>query len=136
MQQIERIDDRTWAACLDYIRSNFDPLNEHHPDVSHVERKRISRRAAKASQQVAGAENLSSALGLRIMILNLAVRELPGLDAFFVKLSSDALIDASRGISSQITPLRRGRWRSAKQTYPPWKKRLNEALAENRSRRN
>ena len=29
MQQIERIDDRTWAACSDYIPiAAFDPLNK------------------------------------------------------------------------------------------------------------
>ena len=136
MQQIERIDDRTWAACSDYIRSSFDPLNKLYSDASSAERNRILQRTAKVSQQLAGAGNLPSALGSRIMIMSLMVRDLPGPDAFFVKLASDALIDASLGQFSKVTPLRRGRWQSAKQTYPSWEKQLNEALAASRSRRN
>jgi hypothetical protein len=135
MQQVERIDDGTWAACSDYIRSGFDSLNKQHSDASGAERKRISKRADKLSQQLVGAGDLPSALGLRIMTMNFAVRDLPGHDAFFVKLASSVMIDASRGISGQVMPLRRGRWRSAKRAYPPWEEKLNEALAAGRLRR-
>jgi hypothetical protein len=81
------------------------------------------------------AGDLPSALGLRIMVMHFAVCDLPGPDAFFVKLASKAMIDASRGISGQVTPLRRGRWQSAKRTHPPWEEKLNEALAAGRFKR-
>jgi hypothetical protein len=135
MQQVQRIDDPSWVACLDYIRSGFDPLEKQLGAASRVERKRIGRRTAGLLEQLVGVGDLPSALGLRIMIMNLAARDLPGPDAFFVGLASKAMIDASRGISGQVTPLRRGQWRSATPTYPRWEAKLNEALLASRSRR-
>jgi hypothetical protein len=135
-QHFERVDDRARAACLDYIKSRFDPLNTSYSVSSSAERKRISLQEAKVSQQLAGSGDWPSALGLRIMIMNLTVRDLPGRDAFFVKLASDALIHESLGLSSRVTPLRRGRGRNAKQISSPLEKELNEALAASRPARN
>jgi hypothetical protein len=135
MQVVERIDGQGRGTCLDYIRSRFDPLNMRYTNSSRAERKRIFRHAVKVSQQLAGSGNWPSALGLRIMIMNLTVRDLPGSDAGYVKLASDALIAESRGLPSQVTPLRRGRGASPKHHPAVLERELSEALAASRPRR-
>jgi hypothetical protein len=132
MRQVERIDDRGRGACLEYIQSRFDPLNVRYTNSSGADRKRIFQHAAKVSQQLAGAGNWPSALGLHIMMMNLTVRDLPGADARFIKLASEALIAESRGLSSHVTPLRRGRGPSPKHHSPPLERQLTEALAASR----
>jgi hypothetical protein len=100
-----------------------------------VDRKRIFQRASRVSQQLAGSGSWPSALGLRIMMMNLTVGDLLSSDAVFVKLASDAPINESRGLSSQVTPLRRGRGHSSMHSFAPLEKELNEALATTLPRR-
>jgi hypothetical protein len=104
-------------------------LNARYTNSTGVDRKRIFQRASRVSQQLAGSGNWPSALGLRIMMMNLTVGDLLSSDAVFVKLASDAPINESRGLSSQVTPLRRGRGHSSMHSFAPLEKELNEALA-------
>jgi hypothetical protein len=105
MQHFECVEGQARDACLDFIKSRFDPLSMRYKNSSSAERKRIFQYTTRLSQQLADSGHWPSVLGLRIMMINLIVRDLPGSDAAFVKLASDRLINESRGPSSEVMPL-------------------------------
>jgi hypothetical protein len=105
MQHFECVEGEARDACLDYIKSRFDPLSMRYTNSSSAERKRIFQYTARLSQQLADSGHWPSALGLRIMTINLIVRDLPGSDAAFVRQASDSLIDESRRPPGHVMPL-------------------------------
>ena len=110
-RQIDTAEHPIKAACLKYIRWRVDPLSKRYASSSRADRKRIRRQATKVWNQLADAGDWPSALGLGVMLMNMETRYLPGDDAEFVKMASDALITEARSISSSVSSVRMDRTR-------------------------
>jgi hypothetical protein len=142
-QRIDALADPARAACLDYIKWRFDPLSSRYLRSSKRDRRRILKHAQQTSRHLRDSGNWPSALGLCTMLMNIEVRELPGVDANVVKSASDALITEARTFSSSISPIKAEREQvirhpaslKARARVVDWEQNIDEALASTRSLR-
>jgi len=91
-RRIDAGDERAKSACFNHIRSTFRPVSDGYALASGADRERILKEVRKVSRKLWEAGNKPQALALGIIMLNIESQFMPGEDALFVKLATDALI--------------------------------------------
>jgi hypothetical protein len=96
-RRIDAVNVEQKAACFNYIKSNYGPVNDGYALASSADRERILKEVREVSRRLWGAGNRPQALALGIVMLNIESQFMPDDDAAFVRVATDALIKESLG---------------------------------------
>ena len=96
-RRIDAVNVEQKAACFNYIKLNYGPVNDSYALASGADRERILKEVRGVCRQLWGTGNRPQALALGVVILNIESQFMPDDDAAFVRVATDALIKESLG---------------------------------------
>ena len=96
-RRIDTMNVEQKLACFNYIKSTYGPVNDGYALASSADRERILKAVREVSRQLWSAGNRPQAMALGVIMLNIESQFVPGDDAAFVRVATDALINEGIG---------------------------------------
>lgn len=91
-RRIDALNGEQKSTYFNHLKSTYGPVNDGYAQASSGDRERILREVRDVSRRLWTAGNRPQALALGVIMLNVESQFLPGDDAAYVKVATDALI--------------------------------------------